>query len=329
MSLEAKRRELLELILAVSFRRGRVKLASGKESDFYLDLRQTLMRPRGVALAGELVLDRLRRGPAVDAVGGMAVGAVPLVAAVLAAAAAHDPDSKLIGFFVRKETKAHGLGRRIEGGFQAGQSVALVEDTVTTGGSTLDARRRRRGGGRQGRPRALPGRPRGRSRGRLRRARSRARVAVHARRPSRLTERSSAARKSVSHGCRTGPTRPQRVSGRVLHRDLARGDADAAQPRLDPAGERGGPARSRRDPARRAEAPLSRPRPRRPRRGGGPARARLRPGRPGLPAGAERPGLHDRVLRDPLRRLHRGAAQRALRRAGGDATSSRIPRRAC
>ena len=139
MSLEAKRRELLELILAVSFRRGRVKLASGKESDFYLDLRQTLMRPRGVGLAGELVLERLGRGSAVDAVGGMAVGAVPLVAAVLAAAAAHDANSKLLGFFVRKETKAHGLGKRIEGGFQAGQSVALVEDTVTTGGSTLDA----------------------------------------------------------------------------------------------------------------------------------------------------------------------------------------------
>jgi orotate phosphoribosyltransferase len=139
VSVEARRRELLELILAVSFRRGRVKLASGKESDFYLDLRQTLMRPRGVKLAGELVLERLSHGPAVDAVGGMAVGAVPLVAAVLAAAAAQNPDSKLLGFFVRKESKAHGLGKRIEGGFAAGQSVALVEDTVTTGGSTLDA----------------------------------------------------------------------------------------------------------------------------------------------------------------------------------------------
>ncbi|HEY8154561.1 MAG TPA: orotate phosphoribosyltransferase [Myxococcota bacterium] len=139
MSTDAKRRELLALILAVSFRRGRVKLASGKESDFYLDLRQTLMRPRGVALAGELILDCLRQGPPVDAVGGMAVGAVPLVAAVLAASAAHEPDSKLVGFFVRKETKSHGLGRRIEGGFAPGQSVALVEDTVTTGGSTLEA----------------------------------------------------------------------------------------------------------------------------------------------------------------------------------------------
>jgi len=137
--LEDARRELLELILAVSFRRERVVLSSGRTSDFYLDLRQTLMRPRGVALAGTLLLERLRRGSPVDAVGGMAVGAVPLVAAVLAAAAAQDPASPLLGFFVRKQAKTHGLGRRIEGGFAPGQSVALLEDTVTTGGSTLEA----------------------------------------------------------------------------------------------------------------------------------------------------------------------------------------------
>jgi orotate phosphoribosyltransferase len=135
----AQRRELLALILEVSFRRERVTLASGKQSDFYLDLRQTLMRPRGVALAGALVLERLRSGAPVSAVGGMAVGAVPLVSAVLAAAAAADPGTALLGFFVRKEKKEHGLGRRIEGGFSAGQSVALLEDTVTTGGSTLQA----------------------------------------------------------------------------------------------------------------------------------------------------------------------------------------------
>jgi orotate phosphoribosyltransferase len=133
------RTELLEVILEVSFRRQKVTLASGAESDFYLDLRQTLMRPRGIALAGALVLDRLLSGPPVAAVGGMAVGAVPLVSAVLAAAAARDPASPLLGFFVRKETKKHGLAKRIEGGFAPGQTVALVEDTVTTGGSTLEA----------------------------------------------------------------------------------------------------------------------------------------------------------------------------------------------
>lgn len=133
------RRELLELILRVSFERRRVVLSSGRESDFYLDLRQTLLRPRGVALAGRLLLDRLGAGPAVQAVGGMAVGAVPLVTAILAAAADRDPATPLRGFFVRKEAKSHGLGRRIEGPFEAGQTVALVEDTCTTGGSTLDA----------------------------------------------------------------------------------------------------------------------------------------------------------------------------------------------
>jgi len=136
---DARRRELLDLILSVSFERRKVTLASGRESDFYLDLRQTLMRPRGVALAGELALERLLAGPAVQSVGGMAVGAVPFVSAVLGAAARRQPPADLLGFFVRKEAKKHGLGRRIEGAFAEGQTVALLEDTTTTGGSTLEA----------------------------------------------------------------------------------------------------------------------------------------------------------------------------------------------
>jgi orotate phosphoribosyltransferase len=135
----ADRQALLNLILEVSFERREVTLASGKKSNFYLDLRQTLMRPKGVALAGRLVLDRLRHGPSVDAVGGMAVGAVPLVSAVLAAAGSDPAMDGLLGFFVRKEKKEHGLARQIEGGFATGQNVALVEDTTTTGGSTLEA----------------------------------------------------------------------------------------------------------------------------------------------------------------------------------------------
>lgn len=138
MDSQAKRRALLDLILEVSFRRERVTLASGAESDYYLDLRQTLMRPRGVALAGDLVLERLGSGGPVDAVGGMAVGAVPLIAAVLAAADRAGETSP-VGFFVRKVPKNHGLGRQIEGAFCAGQRVALLDDTITTGGSTLQA----------------------------------------------------------------------------------------------------------------------------------------------------------------------------------------------
>ncbi len=135
----ADREELLELIRRVSVERKRVVLSSGIESDLYIDLRQTLMRPLGVRLAGRVTYEKLRSGAPVDAVGGMAVGAVPYVAAVLAAAAEHDPATSLLGFFVRKEEKKHGLGRRIEGGFEPGQTVALLEDTTTTGGSTLQA----------------------------------------------------------------------------------------------------------------------------------------------------------------------------------------------
>jgi len=138
-NLTTARQELLDLILDVSFERRKVTLASGRESDFYLDLRTTLMRPRGVRLVGALTYEKLQSGPAIDSVGGMAVGAVPYVSAVLAAAAEADPTSSLLGFFVRKEVKKHGKGKQIEGAFREGQSVALVEDTTTTGGSTLDA----------------------------------------------------------------------------------------------------------------------------------------------------------------------------------------------
>ena len=139
-ALAAQRDELLKLILAVSFERRAVTLSSGKKSDFYLDLRTTLMRPLGQKLAGELLLAKLlASGAPVEAVGGMAVGAVPLVSAVLSAAAQQDAATPLVGFFVRREAKKHGLGRQIEGAFRSGMTVALVEDTTTTGGSTLEA----------------------------------------------------------------------------------------------------------------------------------------------------------------------------------------------
>jgi orotate phosphoribosyltransferase len=138
--LEQRRAELLKLILAVSFERREVTLSSGKKSNFYLDLRTTLMRPLGQKLAGELLLAKLMSGGAwPEAVGGMAVGAVPLVSAVLSAAAQHDANTPLLGFFVRKEAKKHGKGQQIEGAFKSGMTVALVEDTTTTGGSTLEA----------------------------------------------------------------------------------------------------------------------------------------------------------------------------------------------
>ncbi len=142
----ADRKALLELILEFSFERRRVTLAHGGTSDFYLDLRRTLMRAPGQRLAGELLLEALYRPgrPRVAALGGMAVGAVPLVSAVLAAAGRKDPasdEAALLGFFVRKEAKPHGLGRRVEGAPVSGMDVALLEDTTTTGASALEALR--------------------------------------------------------------------------------------------------------------------------------------------------------------------------------------------
>lgn len=134
-----ERSELLDLIIRHSFERRKVVLSSGRESDFYLDLRTTMMRPRGIELAGRLLFAKLQAGARVDAVGGMVVAAVPVVSAVLLAAARDAQRPDLLGFFVRKEAKKHGLGKRIEGAFAAGQNVALVEDTMTTGGSTLEA----------------------------------------------------------------------------------------------------------------------------------------------------------------------------------------------
>lgn len=135
----SERQQLLDMVLA-TFERREITLSSGRKSDFYLDCRIPLMTPLGQKLAGEQMLALLMKGGAwVDAVGGMAVGAVPLVSAVLSAAAHHDPATPLKGFFVRKDTKKHGKGRQIEGLFEPGQSVALLEDTCTTGGSTLEA----------------------------------------------------------------------------------------------------------------------------------------------------------------------------------------------
>jgi len=140
-SVNSQNQELLNLILGVSFEHREVTLASGRKSNFYLDLRKTLMLPKGIRLAGEAMLCQLRNGCAVDAIGGMAVGAVPLVSAILGAIAADETHlcEDVLGFFVSKQKKEHGLGRQIEGCFKPGQRVALVEDTTTTGGSTLEA----------------------------------------------------------------------------------------------------------------------------------------------------------------------------------------------
>jgi len=130
------RNELLEILVRESYVEREVTLSSGKKSDYYLDCRRAIFLPRAAFLAGELMLE-LALAAGVEQVGGMAVAAIPVTDAIIAAAYRHNVN--LRGFFVRKETKAHGLQKRIEGAFQPGLRTAVLDDTITTGGSTLEA----------------------------------------------------------------------------------------------------------------------------------------------------------------------------------------------
>ena len=136
---EAARRDrddLARLVRELAVVRGRVTLASGREADYYVDLRRITLHGVAAPLAGRVLLD-LVADWAFDAAGGLTMGADPVAAALLhAAAAAGRP---LDAFVVRKEGKAHGLQRRIEGPDVAGRRVLAVEDTSTTGGSVLTA----------------------------------------------------------------------------------------------------------------------------------------------------------------------------------------------
>ncbi|HEY7878410.1 MAG TPA: orotate phosphoribosyltransferase [Gemmatimonadaceae bacterium] len=129
---------LIALLAERSAKRGQFTLASGRQSTLYIDARLTTMSPEGLALIGALGLAELeRRGWNVDAVGGLTLGADPIAYAISYASAtsAHP----LRAFTVRKEAKAHGTGKLIEGPFRAGDSVAVVEDVITTGASAIRA----------------------------------------------------------------------------------------------------------------------------------------------------------------------------------------------
>lgn len=135
------REQLLALIKDLAVVPGRVVLASGKEADYYVDLRRVTLHHRAAPLVGHVLLDALEEAgfstADVDAVGGLTMGADPVALALLHAAASRGQD--LDAFVVRKEGKSHGLQRRIEGPDVAGRKVIAVEDTSTTGGSVLTA----------------------------------------------------------------------------------------------------------------------------------------------------------------------------------------------
>jgi len=127
---------LIALIRDRALKLGKFTLASGKEATYYLDCRQVTLDGRGANLIGEGILELLG-SDLPDAVGGMAIGADPITAAVVTLAGQRGLPLK--GFMVRKEPKAHGRGRDVEGPVEPGQRVVIVEDVVTTGGSSLQA----------------------------------------------------------------------------------------------------------------------------------------------------------------------------------------------
>jgi orotate phosphoribosyltransferase len=132
--LEAARRTLLAELREHSLILGEVTLASGATAQYYVDARRALLRPAGFRAAGELIAAAAVEAGA-SAVGGPATAAIPPSCAALAVPAGEG----LVGFFVRGERKAHGLQRWVEGPVTEGDRVLVVEDTVTTGGSTVQA----------------------------------------------------------------------------------------------------------------------------------------------------------------------------------------------
>ena len=136
--------QLLSLLARTSFRLGQFKLSSGGTSDYYIDCRTTTLHAEGGRLTGHAILELLEaNGIDAEAVGGLTMGADPIVSNVATASAwraRSDPRAPLLhGFLVRKAEKAHGTGRRIEGFFKEGARVVIVDDVCTTGASTINA----------------------------------------------------------------------------------------------------------------------------------------------------------------------------------------------
>ncbi|MFP4315812.1 MAG: orotate phosphoribosyltransferase [Desulfovibrionales bacterium] len=136
--MEGERKRLAELLLEKSYIEGDFTLTSGQKSDYYFDCKQTALHPEGGYLIGKMFLAMLK-GSDVAGVGGMTLGADPLVSAVTVMSQVEGVP--LPGFIVRKQSKGHGTNKYLEGmaNFQPGQPVAMLEDVVTTGGTLITA----------------------------------------------------------------------------------------------------------------------------------------------------------------------------------------------
>jgi orotate phosphoribosyltransferase len=140
MPTQSPREQLLDLIAERSFRLGDFTLSSGRKSDYYIDCRTTTLHAQGANLTGQVFLDLIRKqGWAPDAIGGLTMGADPIVTAVSLLSAQDTAHKPIHGFLVRKSEKAHGMGRRIEGFQEKGAKVVIVDDACTTGASTIQA----------------------------------------------------------------------------------------------------------------------------------------------------------------------------------------------
>ena len=127
---------LAQLIRDKALKFGDFTLASGKKASYYLDCRQVTLDATGAKLIGEGMLELIGE-PLPPLVGGMAIGADPITAAILTIAGMKGAD--LRGVMVRKEPKGHGRGKQVEGPYESGEEIVIVEDVVTTGGSSLKA----------------------------------------------------------------------------------------------------------------------------------------------------------------------------------------------
>src|ERR1700731_2943087 len=132
--MSSPRQELLRLVAHKSFKLGDFELSSGATSDYYIDCRTSTLDARGAQLTGQVFLDEIRqRGWKPQAIGGLTMGADPIVVAVSVTS------GELSGFLVRKAEKQHGTGQRVEGFREKGARVVIVDDVCTTGSSTIQA----------------------------------------------------------------------------------------------------------------------------------------------------------------------------------------------
>lgn len=134
--LSKEKRRLLEIIKQKSLLKGQFKLASGGTSNYYLDMKPTTFDPEGAVLVAEIIFSMLRNDPDVDSIGGLELGAVPIISNVVARSW---PERPINGFVVRKEKKGHGTDKRIDGNFKPNTTVVIFDDVTTKGSSAMQA----------------------------------------------------------------------------------------------------------------------------------------------------------------------------------------------